>query len=407
MRTKSLLLLLSLGFLCFQSCTEKAIGDHEIMIFNDEPMNFNPDENCLNINDDIIKVHEGRILLKKVKLPKYHKDVKVNAEVQIVSAGDPWDKTGSFFLIPASSEINFLLENDKFEQLYAENTNSDLFPGITPEKGYSPAVEILRFMTPFGVGHFSNDSTILKRKPVYIPKWADKVVWNEDVTQLVSELEGEVWIGAFVDVWTPTGYKITAKLSFEESKAIKYPKVETKVIPLANTVQYIKPQKLYDGFNRHDLEYQFEIPKGYKSAKLYYITTGHGGHSGGDEFVEKENIVSINGEALYQDVPWRDDCASFRRFNPHSGVWTAKRIARTGNLRTGDTKETEIDEFTASSDYSRSNWCPGSKVSPFVMDIPNFNIGKNTISISIPEAQPIIGDKANHWNVSAYIVLTK
>ena len=29
-----------------------------------------------------------------------------------------------------------------------------------------------------------------------------------------------------------------------------------------------------------------------------YIVTGHGGHSGGDEFVEKRNIVSVDGKEV-------------------------------------------------------------------------------------------------------------
>lgn len=404
---KLIALTLLAGIIFTATQAQKTLGDKEITIFADEPMNFNPDKNSTNLQDEIIKINSGRIILRKIKFPKYSKEVNISVTAEVVSAGDPWDKTGSLFLIPASSKINFLTESDKFKQLYADNNDEDFFPGITPFKGYEPAVEILRFMTPFGVGFYSHDSVIMKRKPVYIPKWEEKVVWEEDITQLAGELEGEVWIGAFIDVWTPEGYKFSAKLNFEESKAKVHPKTKTKVIPLLNTTCYTGPERLYDKFSCGDIEYTFSIPRGYKSAKLYYITTGHGGHSGGDEFVEKENIVSLNGEVLYQGIPWRDDCASFRRFNPHSGVWTEKRTARVGNLKTGDTKEIEIKEFIASSDYSRSNWCPGSKVSPFILYINRLIPGDNTLKISIPEAQPAKGDELNHWNVSAYIVLSK
>lgn len=60
---------------------------------------------------------------------------------------------------------------------------------------------------------------------------------------------------------------------------------------------------------------------------MKYIVTGHGGHSGGDEFVKKRNIVSVDGENVLDFIPWRDDCASFRRFNPGTGVWLIKRLS--------------------------------------------------------------------------------
>ncbi|MCU4164202.1 PNGase F N-terminal domain-containing protein [Carboxylicivirga caseinilyticus] len=391
------------------SCTSKqeSIGDKEIEIFQNQAINFNPEENTTNLSDDIIKIDNGRIILKKVSLPKYSKHVNISIEAEIVSAGDPWDKTGSLFIIPSSSNINFLTEHDAFVDIYKDTKDEDLFAGIIPTGKYSPAIELLRFMTPFGVGHFSHDDQILKRKPVYIPHWEEKVTWIQDITQLCSELENEVWIGAFVDVWTKQGYAISAKLKYQESKAEVYKKEETKVIPLANTMRYISPQRLFDGFSRNDITYDFEVTDDFSTAQLYYITTGHGGHSEGDEFVKKENIVSVNGTVLYKDIPWRDDCASYRRFNPHSGVWTMKRTARVGNLRTGDTKESEIEEFIASSDLSRSNWCPGSQIEPMVFNVTNLKKGRNSITISIPEAQPETINELNHWNVSAYIVLTR
>lgn len=399
--------MLSVGMVSCYTATP-SLGDREVVLFAHEPVNFNPAENCTNLEDSVIQIDNGRIVLRKVTLPKYQKAVKVTIEAEVVSAGDPWDKTGSLFLIPSASEVNFLTQNDQFARLvFPDTTQNHVFPGVLPQNGYAPPVEILRFMTPFGVGHFSNDSRLNLRKPVYVPQWASTVEWKLDVTQLLSELEGEVWIGAFIDVWTAEGYRFSAKLKYDESDAVVHPVMHTKVIPLVNTTRYIEPQRLYDEFSRSAIEYAFDVPAGYKSAKLYYITTGHGGHKGGDEFVKKQNIVSLNGVELYNDVPWRDDCASFRRFNPHSGVWTEKRIARTGNLKTGDTKETEIDEFIASSDYSRSNWCPGSLVEPVVMDIADLKAGSNTLSIRIPEAQRETQNELNHWNVSAYIVLSK
>ena len=123
-------------------------------------------------------------------------------------------------------------------------------------------------------------------------------------------LEREAYVGIFIDTWTPEGYIASLVLDIEESQigvdAIKQKHVE----PLINTVYYMG-QTYPDIFAR----------------KVKYIVTGHGGHSGGDEFVEKRNIISIDGKEVLNFIPWRDDCASFRRFNPATGVWLRERLA--------------------------------------------------------------------------------
>ena len=142
---------------------------------------------------------------------------------------------------------------------------------------------------------------------------------------------------------------------------------------------------------------KIELDQSITNAKLYYLTTGHGAHSEGDEFNQRDNIVMLNNEVLAVFDAWRDDCASFRRFNPSSGAWFEKTIW----------KGEEINERIASSDYSRSNWCPGSKVSPLVIELGDLDKGDHIVTISIPDAQPTTDEYWNFWNVSSYIVYDK
>ena len=64
----------------------------------------------------------------------------------------------------------------------------------------------MRFMTPFGVGHFSapDDSLTHNRKPVYIDHWEDSVSWEQDITDLYPLLEGgsggKIEVGAPADL---------------------------------------------------------------------------------------------------------------------------------------------------------------------------------------------------------------
>lgn len=59
--------------------------------------------------------------------------------------------------------------------------------GIRTTENYQPAVELMRFMTPFGVGFFSDEvknPRMRYNRPVYVPKWEEEVSWSQDISQL-------------------------------------------------------------------------------------------------------------------------------------------------------------------------------------------------------------------------------
>ena len=385
-----------------------AKGDCTIQVFDKVNVRFAPNHYTGSYNapgnDGIIHLVNGRIILKKITLPDYQRNISIKLKVMVSSNGDRWDKSGSCFVLHKSSAINLLsiAKGDKkfpaIDSLKLENMT-----GIAPGKEYLPTVELMRFMTPFGVGHFSsnNDTLTSKRRPVYIPKWETSVNWEQDITDLYPLLEGEAYVGIFIDTWTPEGYLASMNIDVKESKITCDALRKQHVEPLLNTVYYIG-QTYPDIFARKDVNVDFNIPKNAANIRLKYIVTGHGGHSGGDEFVQKKNILSIDGKEIYSFIPWRDDCASFRRFNPATGVWLRKRIASYIGEKGYEAKE--VEEPLASSDLSRSNWCPGSDVIPETIDIKQLSAGKHTFTVSIPEAQAIDKDKLNHWLISAYLV---
>lgn len=190
----------------------------------------------------------------------------------------------------------------------------------------------------------------------------------------------------------------------DESGLAYDPLTRRHVEPLMNTVYY-EGQTYPDIFARRDVSTDFEIPAGVRNVRLKYIVTGHGGHSGGDEFVEKRNIVSIDGKEVLNFIPGVSDCASFRRFNPATGVWLKERLA--SYIAKDGYSEKKVEEPLGSSDLSRSNWCPGSDVMPEEILLTDIAPGKHTFTVSIPEAAEIDGNKLNHWLVSAYLVWEK
>ena len=384
-----------------------ALGNTHIQVFDKTPVCFRPDSfpNYTPANaDGVIRLVNGRIILKKITLPDYKRDVDVTLKVTVASNGDRWDKSGSCFVLPKESVINLMnIAEGKRAFPAVDSAKYEKMIGIVPGKDYVPTLELMRFMTPFGVGYYSsdNDSLSSKRRPVYIPKCEKSVTWVQDITDLYPALEREAYVGIYIDTWTAEGYVASMELDVKESKITCDVMSERRVKPLMNTVYYIG-QTYPDIFSRKDVVMDFDMSKAAKNVRLKYIVTGHGGHSGGDEFVEKRNIVSVDGKEVLNFIPWRDDCASFRRFNPATGVWLIPRVAAYIGDKGYTTKE--IEEPLASSDLSRSNWCPGSDVMPEEAVIGDLPAGKHSFKVSIPEAQQVDGNKLNHWLVSAYLV---
>lgn len=385
-----------------------AKGDRSISVFEKTNVRFAPGLYPGNYqaadSAGVIHLVNGRIILKKITLPDYKRNVSVRLKVTVASNGDRWDKSGSCFVLPKSSAISLLsIARDGAQFPKPDSLKLENMTGIVPGKDYLPTVELMRFMTPFGVGHFSdnNDTLTSKRRPVYIPKWESCVQWEQDITDLYSLLEGEAYVGIYIDTWTQEGYLASMDLEVKESRIACDARTKQQVAPLMNTVYYIG-QSYPDIFARKDVSAEFTVPKGARNIRLKYIVTGHGGHSGGDEFVQKKNILSVDGKEVYSFIPWRDDCASFRRFNPATGVWLIKRLASYIGKKGYSVKE--VEEPLASSDLSRSNWCPGSDVVPEEVALGNLAPGKHTFTVSIPQAQAVNGNELNHWLVSAYLV---
>ena len=376
-------------------------------VFSNTPILFNPTDypNGVVNKNDIIYLGNGRIALKNIEIPNLNNFTDVEIKITLVSNGDPWDKSGSCFIIPSNSGINMMdIAAEKEAYPPIDTVNYDNLAGIVQGENYKPTVELMRFMTPFGVGYFSSndDSVSAQRRPVYIDGWAENVVWTQNITDLLPLFKDGAYIGIYIDTWTPEGYIVDVELNFIESSLPCDPFPITYVEPLLNTNYYIG-QSHPDIFSRRDVTIPFIIPENAKNVRLKYIATGHGGHSGGDEFHPQKNILLIDGEEVLNFIPWRNDCASFRRFNPTSGVWLRTRpLAFIG--RGGKREVKEIEEPLASSDLSRSNWCPGSDVPPVEINLPGITPGKHMLTISIPESTPISDDKLNHWLVSAYLV---
>ena len=355
--------------------------------------------------DGTLVVGNGRIVLRKVCLPRTKRRAKATIDVTLRSNGDPWDKTGSIFVIPCQQAVS-MISGAEGTHPYppVDASRYENMPGIVAGEGYQPPVELIRFMTPFGVGHFTpTDSASVEHvKPVWLDAYEAEVAWHQDITDRLSLLQDSCYIGLAIDTWTQPGYIATVSLTLQES-SLKADKAKREhVLPLVNTIEYYQ-QAYCDLFARRPLEVDFTLPRTAKHAIIYYVATGHGGHDGGDEFVPCENILSLDHQEVARYTPWRNDCYTFRRYNPSTGVWLMSREA-TYITDHGTRGQKRIEETIASSDLSRSGWCPGSDVPPLRIPVGTLSSGQHTLRISIPTAQEAEEGRQNHWLVSAWLV---
>ncbi len=375
-------ILITMVLLHFMSCANQPTEEDndesksvEVEIFKKALVTFSGElEGFQENKDGFIQLDKGRVILKKVEFPEYTKDAKLELELTLVSVGDEYDRSGSCFIIPSDSEIS-MLDIAKGEKAYpVEEGEIKDYKGIIPSEGYKPTVELLRFMTPFGVGHYN-----YIQKPSHVEKWADNVSWNADISQLSPLFKDGAYVGIWIDTWRNPGFNVDLKITVTKNKKDEVVP-EKFVMPILNTTNYVG-QKYPDVFSKTDISTSVDIPEGAKNIKLYYTTTGHGGYAGGDEFTKRENIIKLDGEDFYRFIPWIDSCKVFRHLNPSSAVF---------------------QNGVASSDLARSNWCPGSDVKPKVLDV-NVKGKSHTFEFSIPEAQEMSENKNNFWLVSAYL----
>jgi len=345
-------------------------------IFKNEIISFNENNKS---NDSILKFGNGTIIIRKIKFPKISKGDQVFVDLEEKSNGDAYDRTGSVFIIPTSKEQSFftgLTKGINTLPIY-ETENGKKYQGVVQTKNYLPAVELMRFFTPFGVGNFNYFQ--LKNKT-----WQESVFYRQDISELYQQLSGkDIYVGVFIGNYDKGGHEVSLNITIhkDEKKYFNFNYVE----PLFNTTNLLEMggQEYGSMFDSEKgLEVTFTLDKEVKNAMLRYITTGHGGWENGDEFVPKTNSILLDQTEVFKFIPWKQDCGSYRTYNPVSG---------------------NFDNGLSSSDYSRANWCPGTLTSPMMLALGDLKPGTHTITIKIPQGKPE-GNSFSFWNVSGVLL---
>jgi len=181
-----------------------------IPIFKQEQINFGDKITNLQKNHSNVtyRYSKGTVILKKITLPPLNPGTTVIAELAAWSNGDAYDRTGSLFVIPVEKEISFM---DAFQDSIGavpvyKDKNGKEFQGVISCKNYEPALELMRFFTPFGVRHF-NDNVKIKGYD-----WADSVLYRQEITELLPSDSSDIWIGIFIGNYDKGGHKASLNL---------------------------------------------------------------------------------------------------------------------------------------------------------------------------------------------------
>ena len=121
------------------SCSQdEIVTDKTLTVFEDQKILF--DSGLINNDNEITRVlGSGRVVLKKIEFPETGNFHRAKAIITLKSIGDPWDKSGSFFLLPEADfdnlkEIKTLINNNQkdvlFDDLNKINLIREILSGI-------------------------------------------------------------------------------------------------------------------------------------------------------------------------------------------------------------------------------------------------------------------------------------
>ena len=341
--------------------------------------------------DTVLHYAGGTLILKRVKLPYLQTNYQHFVEIHQRSNGDAYDRTGSVFVILPTSEKSFFdgINNHPDSLPVFTGRDGQRYQGMMKTGDYEPAIELVRFFTPFGVGHFND------RMKDYGIDWRDETFYRQEITDIYNHITNDyrisnVIIGAWIGNYDGGGHTITVDIKsypngihVQNAEESEFP---SEIIPLFNTCNVLEMagQNYGELFATDSLTVTFKLEDIDQSARLRYISTGHGGWDGGDEFIPKTNTILIDGKPAFSHTPWRQDCGCYRDLNPASG-----------NFWNG----------LSSSDYSRSGWCPGTATQPVYFDLSPWADGReHTLTVAIPQGKPVEG-MFSHWAVSGALIV--
>lgn len=221
-------------------------------------------------------------------------------------------------------------------------------PGMAP-------VELCRFMTAYG-GAITHDV---------------------DVTRAAPLLQGFCTFEVFIDTWVSPAWTVDASLQFSPvtDGGPSTPSWAAGVLAPAGSLTAVAPSTAGT----------VTVPAGLRRVELAAVSTGHcTDGTDADEFITKDNVITVDGREVLRWRPWRDDCENLRPLNPYCARWS---------------------DGSWSCDYERSGWCPGDVSPPNVVDVtPWLTPGAHEVMWRVEGIRPANAEgNFGYWRVSAMV----
>ncbi len=270
----------------------------------------------------------GRIMATYRELPPLQGPTRVTLRLavrpiraDIRSVVDRWDRAGSVRLVK---------------------------PGMAP-------VELCRFMTAYG----------------------GPITHEVDITRAAPLLQGHCAFEVFIDTWVSPAWTVDASLVFTTATdgSVTAPTWAAGVLLPPGNLTAKAPVA----------GKTITVPAGLRRLELAAISTGHcTDGTDADEFITKDNVITIDGREVLRWRPWRDDCEKLRPLNPYCARWS---------------------DGSWSCDYERSGWCPGDVSPPNIVDLtPWLTPGPHEVAWRVEDIRPANAEgNFGYWRVSAMV----
>lgn len=112
----------------------------------------------------------------------------------------------------------------------------------------------------------------------------------------------------------------------------------------------------------------FNLNQSTNNAKFFVVTTPHGANSGGEEYVRRQNYISLDNSQVLTFTPGGKSCEPYRQYNTQ------------GNGIYGQNPQSSIWWM------GWNNWCPGDSVPIRSFTATSLSAGNHTIKYEVPTA---------------------
>jgi len=233
--------------------------------------------------------------------------------------------------------------------------------------GSTPApLLLLDAVTPFGADAVWTVDITEYLVPVAISQSSPP---GTDMTRSYTVFIGSAAAADGVASGTLAGFDVAADLVFDVSPAPVRP--STYAVPLLQ-------QSIWSGAPALA---SVTAPSNASHVRLDLFSTGHGsvGPSGCDEFCQKENVVTVDGNQVFSQAPWTDcnnECTPVPGASS-CGAWTFA-------LRCQENPTA----CPLVPNLSRANWCPSQLVDPIAIPLDDaYAKGTHLVGFSVPQVE--------------------